>query len=58
MPIKKNDLCILDEIEDGPDLLGCPVFVNDVILKTALDLINSPKAMIAEGGSLMLKFIF
>lgn len=58
MPIKKNDKTSLDEIEDGPDLLGCSVFVNDVILKTAMDLINNPKAMIAEGGSLMLKFIF
>lgn len=43
---------------DNHFLLTDKSFVNDVIMQTALNYCNNPKAMMAEGSGLLFKLIF
>ena len=49
---------ILMNLPNDHPLLNDNDFVNKVMLGTALDFCNSPKAMMAEGGALLLKLLF
>lgn len=49
---------LLMNFPDDHERLNDEAFVNDVMLGTALEFCNSPKAMQAEGGSLLLKLLF
>lgn len=54
-------LCAFDLLRHFPaghPLLSDKTFVNSVVLKTAMSFCNDPKAMIAEGAGLLLKFLF
>lgn len=49
---------LIVKMPDDIQILNDPEFVEKVLMKTALAFCNSPKAMIAEGGALILKLIF
>ena len=49
---------ILSKIPENNAVLNDPEFVNNEVLSTALIFCNNPKAMVAEGSSLLLKFVF
>lgn len=49
---------LIVKLPDNIPILNDPEFVENVLMKTALAFCNSPKAMIAEGGALLLKLIF
>lgn len=49
---------LLRQFPAGHSLLSDKSFVNNVVLKTAMSFCDDPKAMIAEGAGLLLKFLF
>ena len=49
---------ILCKIPENNAILTDEQFINQEILSTALIFCNNPKAMVAEGASLLLKFLF
>ena len=53
--VRADSLELLSKYADDYPLLNDPVFVNGLLLPTALDLLNDPRAMMAEASALMLK---
>lgn len=49
---------LLRHIPDGHPLLQDKEFINNIVLKSAMNFCNDPKGMIAEGAGLLLKFLF
>jgi hypothetical protein len=56
--IRQMSFDLLAHMPDNHEFLKDKTFVNEVIYKSAMIFCDNPKAPIAEGSGLMLKFLF
>jgi hypothetical protein len=56
--VRLDAFYLLQHMPNNHFLLTDKQFVNEVIMQTALNYCNNPKAMMAEGSGLLLKLVF